>query len=76
MEHFGTYVYPVILLIMGAVIGGPLGIFGTRVYYKWRQQHAESIPLALHELITQYECASWIETEKTRVAKKMTSTRA
>src|SRR5437868_5077571 len=70
MDFFGIYVYPAILIIVGALIGGPVGVFATRRWARHRQQQADAIPEGLRKLATQYECAQWIENQDKRVARK------
>jgi hypothetical protein len=70
MDPFGTYGYPLILIIIGAILGGPLGAFGILNWTRYREYRANSIPEGLRELATRYECADWIEDTKQRVARK------
>jgi uncharacterized integral membrane protein len=44
MEFFATYVYPFALILFGAAIAGPLGIFGTQRWMEHRQHQADAIP--------------------------------
>ena len=64
-EIFATYIYPVIIMLGG----GLLGAVGTSWYGRYRKHRAETIPEGLRELITQYECAGWIKSYENPIDK-------